>query len=144
MRNTEIGAVLGLSQLQRLDQNNIRRTQNLLHFLSNIDGLKFQTDFKTDGSSNYAFNLILKHPDHDLAGRVMKAMDANGIEYRRGSAGGGNQLRQPYLSGYLENLNHFDQFPITEHVHFFGFYIGNFPDLKIEDVDFICGVLNAA
>ena len=49
-----------------------------------------------------------------------------------------------HLSGYLENLNHFDQFPITEHVHFFGFYIGNFPDLKIEDVDFICGVLNAA
>ena len=103
MRNTEIGAVLGLSQLKRLDQNNIRRTQNLLHFLTNIDGLKFQTDFKTDGSSNYAFNLILKHPDHDLAERVMRAMDANGIEYRRGSAGGGNQLRQPYLSGYLEN-----------------------------------------
>ncbi len=30
-----------------------------------------------------------------------------------------------------------------EHVHFYGFYIGNFPDLRDDEIDAICGVVNA-
>ena len=30
-------------------------------------------------------------------------MKLNGIEFRRGNAGGGNQLRQPYLKKYTKN-----------------------------------------
>ena len=66
----------------------------------------------------------------------------SGIEFRRGSAGGGNQIRQPYLQGIVPN-NHHKNFPETEHVHFYGFYIGNFPDLKDEEVDEICAILNS-
>ena len=33
--------------------------------------------------------------------------------------------------------------PETEHIHFYGFYIGNFPDLKDHEVDEICAILNA-
>ena len=32
------------------------------------------------------------------------------IEFRRGNAGGGNQLRQPYLKSYL-NKNNLNKFP---------------------------------
>ena len=74
----------------------------------------------------------------------MNAMDKHEIEYRRGSAGGGNQLRQPYLRPYLTSGDMHKHFPITEHIHFYGYYIGNFPDLPLEDVDFICDVLNNA
>jgi len=35
------------------------------------------------------------------------------------------------------------EFPETEHIHFYGFYIGNFPDLRDEAVDKICAILNA-
>lgn len=97
-----------------------------------------------EGSSNYAFNLVLKDEDFDLANRLMAAMDANEIEYRRGSAGGGNQLRQPYLRPYLPSEYAYKDYPVTEHIHFFGFYIGNFPDLGLDDVKFICDVLNSA
>ena len=45
-----------------------------------------------------------------------------------GSAGGGNQLRQPYLKSYLKK-NYFKKFPVTEHVHNYGMYIGNYPEL---------------
>ena len=31
----------------------------------------------------------------------MKRLSHNNIEFRRGSAGGGNQLRQPYLKIFL-------------------------------------------
>ena len=144
LRNTEIGGVLGLSQLKRLDDNNKIRTRNMLRFLDRIDPKKFQTEFRIEGSSNYAFNLVQKYPDDELAVRLMAAMDSHEIEYRRGSAGGGNQLRQPYLQKYLPDPCLYEQYPNTEHVHFYGYYIGNFPDLSIEDVDFICDVLNHA
>jgi len=144
VRNTEIGAVLGLSQLQRLDANNALRTRNLLHFLDNIDSKKFQTDFEIEGSSNYAFNLVQLEADDALAKRLMSAMDRHEIEYRRGSAGGGNQLRQPYLRPYIKDPKSYRNFPETDHIHFYGYYIGNFPDLGLEDVDFICDVLNNA
>lgn len=142
VRNTEIGGIMGRTQLKRLDSNIARRTENLKRFLKQIDSEVYRTDFKVEGSSNYAFNLILKRPDNELVHRLMKKMRESGIEFRRGSAGGGNQIRQPYLQGIVPN-NHHKNFPETEHVHFYGFYIGNFPDLKDEEVDEICAILNS-
>lgn len=143
VRNTEIGAIMGRSQLKRLDRNVKRRTENLLRFLRRIDAEKYRTDFKLEGSSNYAFNLILKRPDDDLVQRLMQKMRESGVEFRRGSAGGGNQIRQPYLKGIVPDGHH-REFPETEHIHFYGFYIGNFPDLRDEEVDELCAILNSA
>ena len=95
MRNTEIGGILGQSQLLRLPENISIRTRNLKLFLSGVDDNLFQTDFAIEGSSNYAFNLILKKKDGDFVKRMMRHFKENGVEFRRGSAGGGNQLRQP-------------------------------------------------
>ena len=89
--------------------------------------------FKLEGCSNYAFNLVLNEPDNDLVHRLMKKMHDSGIEFRRGSAGGGNQIRQPYLAGIVSEGLHL-HFPEVEHVHFYGFYIGNFPDMRDEEV----------
>lgn len=141
-RNTELGGILGRAQLKRLDHNVERRTENLKHFLKNIDPDIYRTDFKLEGSSNYAFNLILKHPDPVLVKELMQHMRQAGIEFRRGSAGGGNQIRQPYLKNIVPK-NHHLEFPETEHVHFYGFYIGNFPDLKLEEINEICSILNS-
>lgn len=141
-RNTEIGGIMGRSQLKRLDKTVQSRTENLLRFLNQIDSSKYRTNFKLEGSSNYAFNLILKKPDEDLAQRLMKKMRDSGVEFRRGSAGGGNQIRQPYLKGVVPDGHHLE-FPETEHIHFYGFYIGNFPDLTAIEVDEICAILNS-
>lgn len=142
VRNTEIGGILGRNQLKRLGDNVQKRTENLLRFLMQIDSAKYRTDFKIEGSSNYAFNLVQKKPDNDLVTRLIKKMDDTGIEYRRGSAGGGNQLRQPYLRGIIPSEHYLD-FPETEHIHFYGFYIGNFPDLKNSEIDELCIILNS-
>ena len=142
-RNTEIGGIMGRSQLKRLDRVVQRRTENLLRFLKRIDATKYRTDFKLEGSSNYAFNLILKEADDQLVERLMKKMRESGVEFRRGSAGGGNQIRQPYLKGIVPQDHHL-KFPQTEHVHFYGFYIGNFPDLNNDEIDEICDIVNAA
>lgn len=142
VRNTEIGGIMGRTQLKRLDENVRRRNRNLQRFLERIDSEKYRKDFKLEGCSNYAFNLVLKEPDDELVQRLMRNMTDAGIEYRRGSAGGGNQIRQPYLKGIVPADHHL-QFPEVEHIHFYGFYIGNFPDLRDEEIDELCAVLNS-
>ena len=71
VRSTEINAVIGRSQLRRLDDNNQRRTENFMLFLRNLDPNLYRTDFATEGSSNYAFTLVLKEADPVLCERVM-------------------------------------------------------------------------
>ena len=69
-------------------------------------------------------------------------MKKHSIEFRRGNAGGGNQLRQPYLKNYNVKFN-LKNFPNVEHIHFFGYYIGNFPSLKKNKIKKICSILNS-
>lgn len=141
MRNTEIGGVLGLNQIKRLDENNKKRNANYLHFLSKLDKEKYKTDFVTEGMSNYALNLVLNKADPDFCNRVIAKLKELKVEYRRGSAGGGNQTRQPYLKGILGEKEYLN-YPNTEHIHFYGFYIGNYPDLPKERIDILCDELN--
>lgn len=141
VRNTEIGGILGRSQLKKLDKHVKQRTDNLLYFLELINGKHYRKDFKLEGSSNYAFNLVLNHADDDLMSRLIKKLKDSGVEFRRGSAGGGNQLRQPYLKKLLPEGYH-KQFPETEHIHFYAAYIGNFPDLKREEIKELCAIIN--
>ena len=141
MRNTEIGAVLGRNQLKRLDENNINRRKNFKYFLDNLDPEKYQTDFELEGSCNYAFNLVIKNSDIEFCKRVMTRLRETGIEFRRGSAGGGNQLRQPYLRGIVDK-NAYKNYPVVEHIHFYGFYIGNYPGLEQEKILKLCKILN--
>ena len=142
VRNTEIGAVLGRSQLKRLDENNFKRNRNFELFLNNLDPAKYRTDFDLEGSSNYAFNLVLSKPDTKLRKKVEDTMKMAGIEFRRGSSGGGNQLRQPYLRGIVPEKE-YEKYPEIEHIHFFGYYIGNYPDLGKNKILKLCGLLNA-
>jgi CDP-6-deoxy-D-xylo-4-hexulose-3-dehydrase len=142
VRSTEINAVIGRSQLRRLDANNERRRENLSLFLRGLDPAKYVTDFRVEGSCNYAFTLVLREPDEALRDRVIAALREHGVEFRRGTSGGGNQLRQPYLRG-LVDLPDLARFPRVDHVHFFGFYIGNYPDLDRGRISWLCDILNA-
>ncbi len=141
MRSTEINAVIGRSQLKRLDQNNKIRKENLNLFLENLDLGKYQTDFETAGSCNYAFTLVLKHPNPVLYENVVSALRQHKVEFRRGTAGGGNQLRQPYLKRIF-GTEEYKKYPCVEHVHFYGFYIGNYPELEREKIPALCSILN--
>ncbi|MBI5684114.1 MAG: aminotransferase class I/II-fold pyridoxal phosphate-dependent enzyme [Verrucomicrobia bacterium] len=142
VRPTELMGVFGRSQLKRLDTNNEARRENLRLFLAGLDPAKYQTDFAVEGSSNYAFTLVLQQPDSALWGRVEEALRANNVEFRRGLSGGGNQLRQPYLRRVLGD-EECEKYPNVEHVHFHGCYIGNYPALAKEKIQKLCALLNA-
>jgi CDP-6-deoxy-D-xylo-4-hexulose-3-dehydrase len=142
MRNNEISAIIGINQLKRLDYNNRLRSKNFAFFLKNLDPNIYKTDFNLEGNSNYAFPLILRKASFQMRDELEKLMIKNGIEFRRGNAGGGNQLRQPYLKKYLKGIN-FNRFKNVEHIHFFGYYIGNYPSLETKKINKICNILNS-
>lgn len=140
VRGTELNAVVGRNQLKRLDENNAIRTRNLKLFLQGLDPAKYQTDFAVAGSSNYAFTLILRRPDDALRDRVERTLRELKVEFRRGTAGGGNQLRQPYARERFGD--EYRNYPFTNHVHFYGWYIGNYPDLEPERITALTELLN--
>ena len=141
LRSTEINAIIGLNQIKSLDKNIVKRNVNHKIFLENINPLKYYTSFDLNGSSNYAFNLILIKKDKSLVERLIQKMEKNKIEFRIGSAGGGNQLRQPYLKKLYNN--HYKKFKNTEHVHFYGFYLGNYPSMTKRQILDLCSIINS-
>jgi CDP-6-deoxy-D-xylo-4-hexulose-3-dehydrase len=141
MRPTEINGILGISQLKRLDSNVQKRTQNFQIFLRNLDSKIFFTEMEFEGSSNYAFPIILQKSHSHLSSKVEKILSSNGVEFRRGLSGGGNQIRQPYLKNAGLNLDLSD-FSEVDHVHFNAWYVGNYPDLDSKQIEILCGLLN--
>ena len=140
-RNNEVGGVIGLNQLNSLNKNNKKRKENFKFFLKLLDQSKYRTDFQLEGSCNYAFPVILKRKSLKSRNVFEKTLLENKIEFRRGNAGGGNQLRQPYLQKFVENVN-LSNFKEVDHVHFFGYYIGNYPSLSKVKIKKICNILN--
>ena len=141
VRSTEINAVLGRAQLKRLDQNNERRRANLRLFLDHLNSTQYRTDFEVEGSCNYAFTLILNEPDPAFRDRLEQRLREAKVEFRRGTSGGGNQLRQPYLRKLLGDRA-FENYPKVDHVHFYGYYIGNYPELEQSKILALCAMLN--
>lgn len=142
MRSTELNAVVGLSQLKRLDANNQRRVENFKLFLDNLDPEKYFTDFQIEGAVNYAFVILLRNPNSQRFQRLTDALRAENVEFRRGTAGGGNLARQPFVRKQLPNFD-----PATlknaDFIHFYGLYTGNYPDLDTEKILGLCKLCNS-
>ena len=138
-RSTEINAVIGLNQLPRLDDNNKKRVANFNHFISNLNAEKYVTELRTAGQCNYAFIVIMRDDSFDMRDKIEATLKEKGIEFRRGLSGGGNQMRQPFMTQFNYNL---DNYPNIEHIHNFSWYIGNYPSLSQEKIDYLLEVLN--
>jgi CDP-6-deoxy-D-xylo-4-hexulose-3-dehydrase len=132
--------------MKRIDDNVTKRRHNFNVWLNNLDKNKFVVDFDLEGNSNFALPLIMK-PNYldrlsindDFSG-VCDILNLNGVEYRLGTSGGGNQSLQPYLEKYdfkvvgeLTNVNY---------IHSNSLYIGNHTDLTDEQIINLCKMLN--
>ncbi len=141
MRSTELNAVIGLSQIKRLDANNQRRIENFKIFLSHLDPDKYFTDFQVEGSVNYAFVILLREPSERQFKKITAALRENKVEFRRGTAGGGNLVRQPFVQERIPNLDP-TELVNAEFIHFYGLYTGNYPGLESEKILGLCDLLN--
>lgn len=142
MRSTELNAVIGLNQLKRLDSNISKRTENFKLFLNNLDSEKYFTDFDIKGSSNYAFVIILNEKYKNLFDKLTNLLINEKVEFRRGTAGGGNLARQPFVRKRFPNINP-STYKNAEYIHKYGIYVGNYPDLETNKIIELTKLLNS-
>ena len=118
LRNTEFGAVIGLSQLPRLNKMIKRRREICEEFKSILweYGNRFHIP-NFEGNSSFCLPFILK--DKAIKKDLQNYLEDNGIETRPLCSG--NLLRQPFLKNYSLNLDN----PKVDFLHFNGFFIGN-------------------
>jgi CDP-6-deoxy-D-xylo-4-hexulose-3-dehydrase len=117
-RNTEFNAVLGLSQMDKLDDFIKIRNRNYSIFVEMCEKYpKALITLKTKGLSSFVFPFLFNKYDDKIL--FQKSIGKAGIELR--PLIGGNLLRQPFLNSYY-NLN---DFPNSDFLHSNAFYIGN-------------------
>ena len=131
-RNNEFGAVLGISQLPRLDDMIQRRRDICDRFVSMLKkyGEAFHIPNFT-GNSSFCLPFILGslRQCEDMKKQLQEYFEENGIETRPLCSG--NLLRQPFLSEYEMNIDN----PKVDDLHYHGFFIGNNHLITDEDLD---------
>jgi len=140
MRSTEINAVLGIEQMKRLDYNINKRTENLNTWLLSLNPEKFYLDFDKEGSSNFALPLVLQEPNKNKLKAVCNILEEEKVEYRLGTAGGGNQALQPYLDNFNHRVE--GELPNANYIHHYALYVGNHPELTSTQIVNLCSKLN--
>ena len=146
MRSTELNAVLGIEQMKRIDYNIQRRKHNLDVWLKNLDSKKYITNFNTEGNSSFALPLIMLPPHdsqfqiNDEYTSVCDLLNFERVEYRLGTAGGGDQTQQPYMEKYLYTIH--GTTTNIDWIHNNSLYIGNHTDLTDEQIIELCNKLN--
>ncbi len=139
MRSTEINAVLGLEQIKRLDYNIEVRQNNLAIWLKHLESKMYYTDFDVTGNSSFALPLLVRAVRVNMAD-VTKVLESAGVEYRLGTAGGGNQARQPYLKKHPFRIA--GPLRLSNFIHEQGLYVGNHTDLTEDQIIQLCKELN--
>ena len=136
-RNHEVGAVLGLSQLARLDSMIVQRKKNYKRFveiLSNYPNLFYQLPH-TDSNSSFCLPFICK--TESIMKNMKQVFKENGIEYR--PVVSGNLMKQPFLKNYTLDLN--KEKNTVDIVHTQGVYIGNSHFVNDRDMEFLENII---
>lgn len=140
LRSTEINAFIGLQQMQKIDLIIKKRSDNLNHWLKNLNKDKYFINFNQEGSSNFALPLVLNEENPDLFLKLKSYLTKSEVEFRVGTAGGGNLARQPFvinnshrISGTLKN---------TDKIHKYGLYVGNHENLNNENINRVVEAIN--
>lgn len=132
VRSSDLNAVLGLSQIKKMDDVVKRRNQNLVRYLSQLDDNKYLTHFPEIGTSSFAFPIITSG---DISiHRVEEVLENNSIECRPLIAG--NLARHPMCLG-LSN-----DFPVSDYIHDNGLYVGNSEFVDFDMIDNLVNILN--
>ena len=137
-RNTEIAAVLGLSQLKGLDRAIDTRNNNysMFHSLLSKYSNNFHIPMIDQSVSSYAFPIVAKDPI--LASKLKAQLEKSGIETR--PIVSGNLLLQPFLQNYKLQPGSKMNIQIA-HEH--GVYVGNNHLIGKKEIDILEAVLDS-
>lgn len=133
-RNTEFGAVLGLSQLKRLDKNIRIRKRNYAEFVRILGDGCYHPDPQVNENSSYCFPIICKDPKHVAV--LKEEFDARGIEHRPIVAG--NLLLHPFLAKWKDATDS----STANILNYNGVYVGNSQFVTLEMISVLKDVFD--
>lgn len=136
-RSSDLNAVLGLSQLKRLDDNILIRRENFTKFVGIISehADKFYLIDLQQQNSNFCFPFIAK--EKETISKLKLAFDNNNVEHR--PVIGGNLLRQPFLKGY--DFGATKETYTADLINDHGLYIGNSQFVGDEHLNLLSNIL---
>tara|TARA_B100000282_G_scaffold260664_1_gene209185 strand:- start:51 stop:680 length:630 start_codon:yes stop_codon:yes gene_type:complete len=132
LRSTDLQAYIGLSQIDKLEDWGRSREYNYNMYQDLIENDYWKPKSQEDSfTSNFAYPVI--HPNRD---KIVQKLRDNKVEVRPMICG--SMGTQPfYVKKYgvlkLPNVTTIDEF---------GFYVPNHPKLTVEQIKFICGLIN--
>jgi CDP-6-deoxy-D-xylo-4-hexulose-3-dehydrase len=132
LRSTDLQANFGLMQIEKADWISEMRTENHIEYAKQLDGhFEFQ-DWGDDNPCSISFGALAESKEHRK--EVVNRLVENGIETRIFSAG--NLGLHPFW------VNRFGEFhgEVADKIHSRGFFLPNYPELEIDDINFISGV----
>lgn len=138
-RNTELSAVLGISQLKHLDQHIAIRQNNFKLFTEIVAKYPHLIYPITYTKFNSSFSLPLIARSKDVYDSLKHKLRENGIEFR--PIVGGNLLKQPFLSGY-EFAVRKDSYE-ADLLHTLGVYVGNNQHVTENQLEVLDNILNS-
>lgn len=137
-RNHEIPAVIGRSQLKKLDDSIKIRVRNFTEFRRYINKTNnFHWVAANRGNSSFCFPIIAK--TINTKNKLQKILDDEGIESR--PIVGGNLLRHPFLKGHKLISAH--ETPKADIINDLGLYIGNNQFVTSKDIQKLGSILDA-
>ncbi len=134
MRNTEIGAFLGLRMMRKADVVTKIRRRNHLIYAANLKNITFQKWNSKSVPCSISFGALGRDEAHRKA--IVKELNRNQIETRLFSAG--NLGLHPFWFERYGKFHH----PVSDAVHSRGFFLPNHESLTPQDVKSICKVVN--
>jgi len=136
LRSTDLQAVIGIKQLDKVDAMIDQRNENFYHFLDTMKSYDKKkkvwtpTEHKKSFTASFCYPMIFKTKEEKR--KAVKALIDGGVETRPlicGSMG-----TQPFfISRYKRHVT-----PNANTVDECGIYVPNHPLLKKEDIEFIC------
>jgi len=133
VRNMEMNALLGLRQLDRLDDNIKQRNSNYKTFIENIDSDKYRTNYNSEGISSFCLPIYTKSVDIN---EVKSELESANIEFR--PCVGGNLFSHPMLNKNNSHGSDINSNDIANNC----VYVGNHQGVKEEQVIELCKILN--
>ena len=134
LRSTDLQAVIGIGQLDKIDDMISKRNENFKYFYYLLNGKTWTpTEFSDSFTANFAIPIIVDNKEQKE--RVIKDLESNNIACRpliSGSMGTQPFYKKLYGELKLPNCSVIDEC---------GMYVPNHPKLTKEDIELICNII---
>ena len=136
LRSTDLQAFIGLRQMKKAKWVSDRRNENHLRYAKNLRGVVDFQEWGDDKPVSISFGALASSKEHRT--KIVNRLVEEGIETRIYSAG--NLGRHPF---WVKRYGEYRE-KQSDLIHETGFFLPNYPELTLEEVDFICDIVKGA